>query len=328
MEDVVSNDWSSRRVLVTGASGIIGSWLVHELLERGAEVAALVLDADGRSQFVRSGDIHRVNVISGRLEEYADVERAIVGPEVDTVFHLGAQAIVGTALRSPVATFETNIRGTYHLLDACRLHSDQIERVVIASSDKAYGDGERLPYTEDQAPLGRHPYDVSKSCADLLATTYAVTYGLPVAIARCGNVYGGGDLHWDRIVPGTIRALLEGRRPEIRSNGSYTRDYLYVDDVVDGYLTLAQSLDRRDVWGEAFNLAPGSPMSVLEVVNRIGSVIGVEADPLILDTARAEIVHQHLDPTKARTMLGWEALTPFDEGIGRTVPWYRDYLGL
>lgn len=328
METVVSDDWSSRRVMVTGASGIIGSWLVHGLLERGADVTALVLDADGRSQLVRSGDIDRINVINGRLEEYADVERAIVGPEVDTVFHLGAQAIVGTALRAPVATFETNIRGTYHLLDACRIHRDQVARVVIASSDKAYGDGKRLPYTEDQAPLGRHPYDVSKSCADLLAAAYAFTYEMPVVIARCGNVYGGGDLHWDRIVPGTVRSLLEGRRPEVRSDGSYTRDYLYVDDVVDGYLTLAESLDRRDLWGEAFNLAPGSPLSVLEVVKRIGTVIGVDVDPLVLDTARAEIVHQHLDPTKAGRLLGWEASTPFDEGIRRTVPWYRDFLGL
>lgn len=329
MEDVVSNgDWSGRRVLVTGATGIIGSWLTRHLLERGAEVTALVLDADHRSQLVRSDDIQRIAVISGRLESYEDVERAVVEPAVDTVFHLAAQAIVGTALRAPRATFDANIRGTYNLLDACRIHGDQVERVVVASSDKAYGTGERLPYTEDQPPLGRHPYDVSKSCTDLLATTYAVTYGLPVAIARCGNVYGGGDLHWDRIVPGTIRALLEERRPEIRSDGKYTRDYIHVDDIAEAYIVLADGLTRPELWGEAFNFAPGTPLSVLELVDEIGKVVGSTQEPLVLDQATAEITHQHLDPSKAARLLDWKSKVPLDQGLERTVAWYRSYLGV
>lgn len=323
---MIDNQWAGRRVLVTGATGIIGSWLVRSLLDKdAAEVVTLVLDADSRSQLVRSGDIERVRVFSGRLESFEDVERAIVEPAIDTVFHLGAQAIVGTALRSPRATFETNIRGTYNVLDACRLHADIVKRIVIASSDKAYGTSETLPYTEELPPLGRHPYDVSKSCTDLLATSYAVTYGLPVAVARCGNVYGGGDLHWNRIVPGTIRAVLESRRPEIRSDGTYTRDYIHVDDIVDAYVTLADGLERPELWGEAFNFAPGQPLSVFRLVERICSITGSDLDPVVLGTAKAEIPHQHLDPSKAAKSLGWTSQVPLDEGLSRTVSWYRDY---
>jgi CDP-glucose 4,6-dehydratase len=326
VEDLVSADWPGRRVLVTGATGIIGSWLTSHLLDRGADVTALVLDADSRSQLVRSRDIDRITVVQGRLESYDDVERAIVGPAVDTVFHLGAQAIVGTALSSPRATFETNIRGTYNVLDACRLHRDLVRHVVIASSDKAYGSSPILPYTEDQPPLGRHPYDVSKSCTDLLATSYAMTYELPVAIARCGNVYGGGDLHWNRVVPGTIRALLEDRSPEVRSDGSYTRDYIHVDDIAEAYIVLAENLHQRDLWGEAFNFSPGEPVTVLELIAEITSVIGSNREPVILDIARAEIPHQYLDPSKAERLLGWRSQIDLEEGLARTVSWYRDYL--
>lgn len=313
-------------MLVTGATGIIGAWLTNHLLDRGAEVTVLVLDADNRSQLVRSRDIDRVTVINGTLESYDDVERAIAQPAVDTVFHLGAQAIVGTALRSPRATFETNIRGTYNLLDACRIHRNFVERVVVASSDKAYGTGAMLPYTEEQPLLGRHPYDVSKSCTDLLATSYAITYGLPVAVARCGNVYGGGDLHWNRVVPGTIRALLEGRSPEIRSDGSYTRDYIHVDDVADAYMALAQSLERPDLWGEAFNFSPSTPLSVLQIVEEIVKAVGSDREPIVLDIATAEIAHQHLDPTKAGRLLGWKSKVGLEDGLARTLAWYRDYL--
>jgi CDP-glucose 4,6-dehydratase len=326
MEDLVSTAWSSRRVLVTGATGIIGSWLTSHLLDLGADVTALVLDADSRSQLVRSRDIDRITVIPGRLESFDDVERAIVGPEIDTVFHLGAQAIVGTALRSPRATFETNIRGTYNVLDACRLHRNMVRRVIVASSDKAYGTSSRLPYTEDQPPLGRHPYDVSKSCTDLLATSYAMTYELPVAIARCGNVYGGGDLHWNRVVPGTIRALLEDRAPEVRSDGNYTRDYIHVDDIAEAYVVLAENLHRRDLWGEPFNFAAGEPVTVLDLIAAITRVIGSNREPVILDVARAEIPHQHLDPSKAERLLRWRSRIGLNEGLARTVSWYRDYL--
>lgn len=318
--------WNRRRVLVTGATGIIGSWLTRNLLQQGADVAVLISDEDGRSDLVRSGAVNRVHVVSGRLEIYEDVERAIVEPGVDTVFHLGAQAIVAAALRSPRATFESNIRGTYNLLDACRLQLGTVSRIVIASSDKAYGSSNVLPYTEDMPPLGRHPYDVSKSCTDLLAVAYAATYGLPVAVARCGNVYGGGDLHWDRLVPGTIRSLLEGRPPEIRSDGTSTRDYIHVDDIVNAYLTLACQADRDGVRGEAFNFSFGRARSVTEMVGRIIETVGIQIRPRILDVATAEIAHQHLDPLKAKRVLGWSPAIPLDEGLRRTVDWYREYL--
>ena len=221
-------NWTGRRVFVTGATGIVGSWLVKRLLELGAYVVALVRDWDPQTELVRSGDILRTNVVNGRLEDYDTLERAINEHEIDTVFHLGAQPIVTTALRNPLPTFEANIRGSYNLLEACRVHRSLVKRVVVASSDKAYGDAPSLPYTEDMPANGRHPYDVSKSCTDLLALSYAHTYDLPVTVARCGNIYGGGDLNWSRIVPGTIRSLWHGERPIIRSNGLFTRDYIYV----------------------------------------------------------------------------------------------------
>jgi len=223
--------WSQRRVFVTGATGIVGSWLVKDLLAQGAYVVALVRDADPQSELYRSGDIHRISVVSGRLEDFHTLERAINEHEIDTVFHLAAQPIVGVAHRFPLHTFESNIRGSYNLLEACRVHNQFVQRVVIASSDKAYGPQPNLPYTEEMPLQGCHPYEVSKSCTDLIAQSYYYTYGLPVAIARCGNIYGGGDLNWSRIVPGTIRAFLQGERPVIRSDGTYVRDYIYVQRI-------------------------------------------------------------------------------------------------
>ncbi|HEX6511513.1 MAG TPA: NAD-dependent epimerase/dehydratase family protein, partial [Chloroflexota bacterium] len=236
----MSGYWRDKRVLVTGATGVVGSWVVEALLDGGAQVAALVRDHDQRSHFYRSGAVRSVTVVDGSLEDFGAVERAIAEHEADTVIHLGAQTIVPTAQRLPLPTFEANIRGTYNLLEACRRHADLVKRVVIASSDKAYGDHGRKAY-EEGAPLSaKHPYDVSKACADLLTQTYAWSYGLPAAIARCGNIYGGGDLNWSRIVPGTIRSLIQAERPVLRSDGSYVRDYLYVKDAAAGYLLLAE----------------------------------------------------------------------------------------
>ena len=240
--DVMTN-WVDRRVLVTGATGIVGSALTRRLLDTGAYVVVLVRDWDPQSELVRTGDIQRTSVVNGRLEDYGSIERAINEHEIETVFHLGAQPIVTTALRNPLPTFEANIRGSYNLLEACRVHRSLVSSVVVASSDKAYGDAPTLPYTEEMPVNGRHPYDVSKSCTDLLAMTYAHTYQLPVAVARCGNIFGGGDLNWSRIVPGTLRSLLRGQQPVVRSDGTFVRDYLHVDDVVDAYLALARWLD-------------------------------------------------------------------------------------
>ena len=319
--------WRGRRVLVTGATGIVGSWLVKDLLARAAEVVALVRDPDPQTEFYRSGADRRTAVVHGRLEDFWALERAINEREIDTVFHLAAQPIVGVAHRFPLQTFEANVRGTYNLLEACRVHRALVRRVVIASSDKAYGPQETLPYTEDMPLQGRHPYEVSKSCTDLLAGCYHHTYDLPVAVARAGNIYGGGDLNWSRIVPDTIRSCLRGARPVIRSDGSYLRDYLYVKDASRAYLCLAEHLEDPRVAGEAFNFSPEQPVSVLDLVGRIQRLLGCEhLAPDVRDTAQGEIRDQYLDASKARRLLGWRPGYTLDEGLAETIPWYRDYL--
>ena len=320
--------WAGRRVFVTGATGVVGANLVRRLADDGAYVVALVRDWDTQSDLIRSGTVARCAVVSGALEDYGALERALNEHEVDTVFHLGAQTIVGTALRNPLPTFEANIRGTYHLLEACRVHRAMVRRVVVASSDKAYGDSPVLPYTEDMPLNGRHPYDVSKSCTDLLALTYAHTYDLPVTVARCGNIYGPGDLNWSRIVPGTIRAALAGRPVELRSDGTLVRDYVFVDDVVEAYLRLAECTPSRGVRGEAFNFSPESRVNVLEIAGAVVDVMGrPDLQPVILNHARAEIQDQYLDSTRARERLGWAPRYGLREGLERTVPWYAALLG-
>lgn len=320
--------WRGRRVLVTGATGMVGAWLVKELLSRGASVVGLVRDADPQSELYRSGDVRGISVVNGRLEDFSTVERAVNEHGTDVVFHLGAQTIVGAAHRAPLPTFESNIRGTYHLLEACRRHADLVSRVVVASSDKAYGSQPDLPYTEESPLDGRHPYEVSKSCADLLARTYHVTYGLPVAIARCGNIYGGGDLNWSRIVPGTVRSILEGRAPVIRSDGTYVRDYIYVEDVVEAYLRLAERIGEPGVRGEAFNFSTETPLSVLELVERIRGLMdgGAEMEPEVLDVAEGEIQEQYLSAAKARSRLDWTPDHDLEAGLRATIDWYRDLL--
>ncbi len=319
--------WAGRPVLVTGASGIVGSWLVKALLERRAHVVALVRDADPQSELLRSGDIARVAVVNGAVEELWTLERAINEHEVEAVFHLAAQPLVGVAQRLPFATWEANVRGTYTLLEACRLHRALVGRVVVASSDKAYGVQERLPYREDMPLQGREPYEASKSCADVIAQSYAHAFGLPVAIARCGNVYGGGDLNWSRIVPGTIRSLLAGQRPVVRSDGHFRRDYVYVKDAVAAYLRLAEALDDEALRGEAFNFGPDEPATVLEVVAALQRLLGREGlPPVVLDAARGEIRDQYLDSTKAARTLGWAPRYALEEGLAETVSWYRAFL--
>jgi len=324
----VTGHWTDRRVLVTGATGMVGSWLVKDLLAEDASVVALVLDADPQSELYRSGDIRRVTVVDGALEDFATLERALNAHEIETVFHLGAQALVGVAHRSPLGTFEANIRGTYNLLEACRRHRDVVRRVVVASSDKAYGAQARLPYVETLPLEGRHPYEVSKTCADLIAQSYAQTYGLPVAIARCGNVYGGGDLNWSRIVPGTVRSLLRGERPVIRSDGRYVRDYFYVKDAARAYRRLAEQLDDPRVRGEAFNFSTESPMTVLELVQAIQKLMDrAHLAPDVRGTAEGEIRSQYLSAAKAREVLAWEPRYDLEAGLRETIAWYRAFLG-
>jgi CDP-glucose 4,6-dehydratase len=320
--------WAGRRALITGATGMIGSWLVKELLARSVDVAVLLRDGDPQSELHRSGDAARVSIVSGHLEDFGAVERAINEHEADTVFHLAAQTLVGTAYRYPLATFEANVRGTYHVLEACRLHATLVDRIVIASSDKAYGAQTSLPYTEDMPLMGRAPYEVSKSCADLLAQCYHQTYGLPVAIARCGNVYGGGDLNWSRVVPGTIRACLRRQRPIIRSDGTFVRDYLYVRDVAQAYLCLAESLADPSLGGEAFNFGTHAPLTVLDVVRTIQTLMGVDdLEPDIRETAAQEIHSQWLSSEKASRLLGWRPRFTFEDGLRETIAWYGAWLG-
>jgi CDP-glucose 4,6-dehydratase len=319
--------WRDRPVLVTGATGLLGGWLVQALLRRGARVVGLVRDRVPRSRLVAERVIDRIDVVWGDVTDYYCVERALAEYEIERVFHLAAQAIVSIANRGPLSTFETNIRGTWNVLEACR-RTPTVRAVIVASSDKAYGDQERLPY-EETAPLqGRHPYDVSKSAADLIAQSYWASFGTRVAITRCGNLFGGGDLNWNRIVPGTIRSVLRGSAPVIRSNGHMIRDYLYVEDAVDAYLTVADALLESDaVTGQGTNISYGEPQSVIELVTRILALMGrPDLSPAILDEASNEIGEQYLDATRARKVLGWTPRIGPEEGLTRTIAWYRTFL--
>jgi CDP-glucose 4,6-dehydratase len=327
VETVVNEFWRGRRTFVTGATGLVGSWLVKELLALGAEVVALVRDPDPQSELYRSGDVRRVSVAAGRLEDFETLRRIINDSEPETVFHLAAQTIVGAAHRNPLENFESTLRGTYNLLEACRLCGDAVRRVVVASSDKAYGTQPNLPYLETMPLQGTRPYEVAKSCADLIASAYHQTYGLPVAIARCGNIYGGGDLNWSRIVPGTIQALLAGRRPVIRSDGGYVRDYIYVKDVTAAYLRLAERMEADDVRGEAFNFSPERALTVLELVDLLRDATDCRhLEPDIRNTAKGEIHSQFLDSTKARRRLDWTVRYDLPTGLAETVAWYKNFL--
>ncbi len=329
MEDVVKDFWKDRNVFVTGASGLLGSALTEALHARGANVVALLRDWTPASLLLGSGLVRRITLVHGELQDYEVMLRALNEYEIDTVFHLGAQTIVGTAARSALSTFESNIRGTWTLLEAARQCGGRVRRIVVASSDKAYGDQERLPYTEDTPLQGRFPYDVSKSCADLITFSYFHSYGLPVAVTRCGNLFGAGDLNFNRLVPGTIRSVLNRERPVIRSDGSYIRDYFYVRDAVAAYLLLAETLEDQDLAGQAFNFGTETPISVLALVRTILELMGEsDLEPIVLNQASREILRQYLDCSKARALLGWAPEYTLEEGLRETIDWYAAHLGL
>jgi CDP-glucose 4,6-dehydratase len=320
--------WKNKNVFITGATGFLGYWLSQALVQENANVIILIRDCDPQSALIRSGLINDIRVVQGALEDFASLERAINEHEIDTVFHLGAQTIVGTALRNPLSTFESNIRGTYHLLEACRLHQSLVKRIVIASSDKAYGSSPVLPYTEEMPLRGQHPYDVSKSCTDLISSTYAHTYGLPIVIARCGNLYGGGDLNWSRLIPGTIKNFHLNIAPVIRSDGTFTRDYLYVEDAVHAYLMLARHAHQENIRGQAFNFGPNQPYSVLEILHALQRLMNRnDLPPQILNEAKEEIRDQSLDSQKARQMFNWQPLFDLEKGLQHTIEWYQNYFG-
>lgn len=327
MEDVVNSMWKGKRVFVTGGTGLLGSALVERLLELNAEVTCLVRDWVPASRLVTEGGLARVNVVRGELEDGPVLLRALNEYEIDSVFHLGAQTIVGTASRSALSTFESNIRGTWLLLDACRELAPRIERVVVASSDKAYGDHEILPYTEEAPLIGRFPYDVSKSCADLISIAYHRSFQLPVAITRCGNLYGAGDLNFNRLVPGTVRSALAGESPVVRSDGTLIRDYFYAKDAVEAYLRLAERLPDPAFDGEAFNFGTETPMSVLDLVALILRLMDrSDLEPTVLGQASHEIEKQYLDCAKARRMLDWTPQYSLERGLEETIAWYRGHL--
>ena len=322
-------NWNDKNVFITGATGLVGSWLTKFLLDEGANVVALVRDIVPKSILWSSSDEFdnikdNLTVVNGELEDYLLLERALNEYEIEVVFHLGAQTIVGIANRNPLSTFESNVRGTYNLLEACR-RSPLIKAIVIASSDKAYGEQEQLPYDETAPLQGTHPYDVSKSCADLIAYTYYNTFKLPVCVTRCGNFYGPGDLNFNRIIPGTIRSLLNNESPIIRSDGKFIRDYFYVKDGALAYMVLAEKMIAdASIHGEAYNFSNETQVTVFELVNKIVDLIEVDVEPTILKQAQHEIRNQYLSAKKAKEQLGWSAKYTLDSSLEETIEWYRN----
>ena len=313
-------------MFVTGASGLLGGWLTKRLLEQGANVTVLLRDWVPQRELVRQKLLERVNVVRGDVRDQALIERSLGEYEVEVVFHLAAQAIVGIANRNPISTFETNIQGTWSMLEACR-RSPNVKAIAMASSDKAYGDQDVLPYTEDAPLQGRHPYDLSKSCADLIAQCYMTTYDLPVSITRCGNFYGGGDLNWNRVVPGTIRSIVRGEAPIIRSDGQFVRDYFYVEDGAAAYMLLAERMVQDEkICRQAFNFSNEAQISVIDLVNCILKKMNCDLNPVILNQASHEIRHQYLSAEKAHRLLNWQPSFTLDEGLDRTIAWYREAL--
>jgi len=318
--------WTDRSVFVTGATGLLGSWLTRKLTDLGADVVVLIRDWVPESLLFAERLDQEPTVVRGDLTDLELVERVLNEYEVETVFHAAAQTIVGTANRSPISTFESNIRGTWCLLEACRV-SSLVRQVVVASSDKAYGEHEQLPYQEDAPLQGRHPYDVSKSCADLLAQSYYHSFDLPVCVTRCGNLFGGGDLNWNRLIPGTIRSVLRDSAPVIRSDGSFIRDYFYVEDAALAYITLAEKMAADNtIVGQAFNFSNEIQVNVLDLTRQVLQLMKREdLEPNILGQAKNEIPHQYLSAEKARSLLGWKPEFSLDAGLDRTIGWYRSF---
>lgn len=327
MEDLGLNRtfWLNRPTFITGGTGLVGTWLVSRLVEAGADVICLVRDWVPQSELVRNGLIEKVKVVRGDIRDREVLERTLGEYEIDTVIHLAAQTIVTIANRNPISTFESNITGTWNLLEASR-RSPKVKQIVVASSDKAYGDQDKLPYDENTPLQGQHPYDVSKSCADLIAHTYAVTYGSPVAISRCGNFFGGGDLNWNRIIPGTIRSILSGQPPVVRSDGQYIRDYFYAEDGAAAYMLLVEQLAKRpELKGQAFNFSNEIQVTVIQIVKKILTLMDSTLEPDVRNEVSNEIRHQYLCAEKARQMIGWSPLFTLDQAIVNTIEWYREF---
>jgi CDP-glucose 4,6-dehydratase len=319
-----SSFWADRTVFVTGGTGLLGSWLIHDLVEKKANVVALVRDNVPHSNINREKILTNIITVRGDLENYPLIERILHEYEIETVFHLGAQTLVTIANNHPVGTFKANIEGTWNILEASR-KTPSVERIVVASSDKAYGDQPILPYNEKTPLQGRHPYDVSKSCADLICQSYANTYHVPVCVTRCGNFFGGGDLNFNRIIPGTIKSVLLNKPPVIRSDGSNKRDYFYILDGVYSYELLAEKMENRKIHGEAYNFSNETPQTVLDVVNKILHLMKSDLKPIIENKATNEIKDQYLDSSKAARELKWKPKFDFDSALNDTIIWYNNF---
>ena len=322
----MSHFWRDRRVVVTGGSGLIGGWLVEELINNGADVIVLMRDWVPQSKLLSEEKLKKSTLVRGDLSDPKHLERILSEYEVQSVFHLAAQTIVPIANKNPLSTFESNVAGTWNLLEACR-HVKSVSSIVAASSDKAYGDAPNLPYHEEMPLRAVYPYDVSKACADMICLSYAKTFDLPVSTTRCGNFFGGGDLNWNRIIPGTIRSALRSETPIIRSDGTLIRDYIYVEDAVNAYLTLSKALSEdSNLKGEAFNFSNETQRTVLELTNLILTELGSDLTPIVQGDNKGEIKAQYLDSSKASRLLGWKAQFGLEEGLSKTISWYKKYL--
>lgn len=326
MEKLVNNNfWLDRPVLVTGGTGLLGSWFIQRLAKAGAEITCLVRDWVPQSELIKSGLLSEVKVVRGDIRDIQVLDRIMSEYEIDTIFHLAAQTIVTIANRNPLYTLESNIAGTWNVMEAAR-RNIKVKQIVVASSDKAYGDQKVLPYNEHTPLQGQHPYDVSKSCADLICNMYAKSFELPVCVTRCGNFYGGGDLNWNRIIPGTIRSILRGQVPVIRSDGKFIRDYFYVEDGANAYMVLAEKMaEKPELIGEAFNFSNELQVTVLDIVKKILLLMQSNLEPIVLNEASNEIRHQYLSAAKARKKLNWKPLFTLDEGLEKTIKWYQEF---
>jgi len=320
--------WRGRSVFVTGGTGLMGGWLVKRLLSEGADVVCLVRDGCPKTMFATEGLGEQVTVVNGSLADRSLIQRALSEYSVQTVFHLAAQPLVGVAKADPIGTLEANIQGTWNVLEAAR--QTKVAQTVIASSDKAYGASDHLPYVETDPLKGIYPYDASKSCADLLSTMYARTFGLPVAVLRCANLFGGGDLNFSRTIPGVIKSTLHGEQFKIRSDGTCVRDFLYVKDAAQAYLTVGEGLARQpELAGEAFNFSLAIRLTVLDCVNAVLRLMGREdLEPIIENRASAEIQEQYMDCSKARQSFGWTPRYGMDEALRETIDWYSVHFGI
>jgi CDP-glucose 4,6-dehydratase len=316
--------WKKKRVFITGHEGFLGSNLTKRMIYYGARVVGLDTNVKRKNTLFTADDYCAIKTFKGSVADPTLVRKIIAEHKPEIVFHLAAEAIVGKCNNDPICAFKSNIEGTWNVLESCR-SKGFIKAIIVASSDKAYGSHKILPYKEDAPLIGNHPYDVSKSCADLIAYTYFHTYGTPIAVTRCGNIYGPGDFNFSRIVPDAIRCAIENKTLKIRSDGKFTRDYVFVDDIVNGYIMLAEQLQRKLLSGEAFNFSDESPITVRELARKIFDTAGVKIDCVVLDHAKYEIKHQYLAASKARNVLGWKPLFTIEQGLMKTVEWYGEY---